>query len=100
MWERHENRGVEGDDATNRTVTPTSLDDGRKPETKKKRRRRRRDHLHDLVDEGGQVGPLEGPLLADHLVEDAAERPDVRLVPVRLRFTLQPHPQQRLGVVS
>ena len=91
-WERHENRGVEGGrcDKQNR----------RKTETKKKKSRRRRDHLHDLVDEGGQVGPLEGPLLADHLVEDAAERPDVRLVPVRLRFTLQPQPQQRLGVVS
>ena len=39
---------------------------------------------HDLVDEGGQVGALEGLLQARHLVDDAAERPDVRLFVVDL----------------
>ena len=39
---------------------------------------------HDLVDEGGQVGPLEGLLEAGHLVDDAAQRPDVRLLVVHL----------------
>ena len=32
---------------------------------------------HDLIDECGQVGPLEGLLEAGHLVDDAAQRPDV-----------------------
>ena len=39
---------------------------------------------HDLVDEGGQVGALEGLLQARHLVHDAAQRPDVRLLVVDL----------------
>ena len=39
---------------------------------------------HNLVDECGQVGPLEGLLEAGHLVDDAAQRPDVRLLVVHL----------------
>ena len=39
---------------------------------------------HDLVDEGGQVGGLEGLLQAGHLVQDAAKGPDVRLLVVDL----------------
>ena len=39
---------------------------------------------HDLIDECGQVGPLEGLLEAGHLVDDAAQRPDVRLLVVHL----------------
>ena len=39
---------------------------------------------HDLIDECGQVGPLEGLLQARHLVHDAAERPDVGLLVVDL----------------
>ena len=39
---------------------------------------------HDLIDECGQVGPLEGLLEAGHLVDDAAQRPDVRLLVIHL----------------
>ena len=45
-------------------------------------------HLHDLVDEGGEVGPLKRPLQTGHLVEHAAQCPDVALCVVGLAFTL------------
>ena len=45
--------------------------------------------LHDLVDEGGQVGALEGLLQGGHLVQDAAQRPDVRLLVIHLHSTVQ-----------
>ena len=45
--------------------------------------------LHDLVDEGGQVRALEGLLQGGHLVQDAAQRPDVRLLVIHLHSTVQ-----------
>jgi len=47
---------------------------------------KRRQHLafHDLVDEGRQVGAFEGFLETSHLVDDAPQRPDVRLLVIDL----------------
>ena len=46
-------------------------------------------NLHDLVDEGWKISPFEGPLSAGHLIQDAAQRPDVWFLIVGLPFTLQ-----------
>ena len=40
--------------------------------------------LHDLVDQGRQVGPLERLLKTGHLVEDAPQSPDVGLLVINL----------------
>ena len=40
--------------------------------------------LHDLVDQGRQVGPLERLLETGHLVEDAPQSPDVGLLVIDL----------------
>ena len=40
--------------------------------------------LHDLVDQGRQVGPLERLLKTGHLVEDAPQSPDVGLLVIDL----------------
>ena len=48
----------------------------------------RKGHLHDLVDECGEVGPLKRPLKTRHLIEHAAQCPDVTLCVVGLAFTL------------
>ena len=50
-------------------------------------------YLHDLVNEGWQVGPFKRFLQARHLVQDTAQCPDVRLVAVRFPFTLNTKPE-------
>ena len=40
------------------------------------------------MDDGGEVGALERPLQTGHLVENAAESPNVTLVIVCFTFTL------------
>ena len=40
--------------------------------------------LHDLVDQGRQVGPLERLLKTGHLVQDAPQSPDVGLLVIDL----------------
>ena len=44
--------------------------------------------LDDLVHQSREVGALKGPLQAGHLVEDAAQGPDVTLSIVVLAFAL------------
>lgn len=44
--------------------------------------------LDNLVDQGWKVGPLKGLLQAGHLIQDAAQRPDITFCIVVLTFTL------------
>ena len=45
-------------------------------------------HLNYLVDQDREIGTLKCLLQTHHLIEDAAQRPDVRLSIVVLPFTL------------
>ena len=45
-------------------------------------------HLHYLVDQHWEIGTLECLLQTHHLIEDAAQRPDVGLGIVVFPFTL------------